>query len=343
MRRAILLLIITLSSSVLVQADEIRSIKLDNNYRKGEMVSLPYCNIFVELNMEDSYDDVSVTVKMENITEGNILYLFDRSYDEKTLKKMSIVYDKVFHGTKGKRITDECEGIGESLKLSPSSEKILIKTYSGESETMKCRLPIYIALKSGKSKVSLAQKEVIELDIDVNVSPDSKYYEISNKVDQLTNEINHQTFCTNKNHRGIKSQDLIKQYEDRISGIRSEVHGIYSERGYKPEDKGYKQYYTIEERLDTINLNGRVVTSCKNDKKVSAASHSCRYCSLTYEDIYKKLENYYIDIHNGKKTKDQIMGDVEALYSCATKNKRRTDAGSYLSRISTYYNKIKDM
>ena len=51
-------------------------------------------------------------------------------------------------------------------------------------------------------------------------------------------------------------------------------------------------------------------------------------------------EAYYIDLHNGKKTKGQIMGDVEELYNCAKKNSKRA-TGNYMSRISTYYSKIK--
>ena len=109
-------------------------------------------------------------------------------------------------------------------------------------------------------------------------------------------------------------------------------------------DKGYKQFAGILEKLNAVNLDSLTVASCKSDRKVSKpkaqTTHNCRYCSLSIAEIYKKMEAYYIDLHNGKKTKGQIMGDVDELYSCAQKNSKRA-TGSYMSRISTYYSKIK--
>jgi hypothetical protein len=91
--------------------------------------------------------------------------------------------------------------------------------------------------------------------------------------------------------------------------------------------------------LDEFDLNGRIVKKCSND--VITSSHKCKYCSISLEEIYKKLESYYIDLHNGKVTQKQIMNEVETLNSCASKNKKRPDNSSLKKRINDYYKKIK--
>lgn len=53
MRKTVLFLWLLLTCSVrLAYGDEIRSIKLDNKGHDKETVSLPFCNIFVELQPE---------------------------------------------------------------------------------------------------------------------------------------------------------------------------------------------------------------------------------------------------------------------------------------------------
>lgn len=346
MRKTVLFLWLLLTCSVrLAYGDEIRSIKLDNKGHDKETVSLPFCNIFVELQPENDKDQYRISVRLENVSEDKILYLFDRSYNEKTLKKMRIVYEKLFPGTKGKRIAEACDGLSESCRLLPSSETKSILNFQDKESTIKCRLPIYIARYSEKnfivvkkSRISLAKKEVIELNIDVELKPDEDFIRLSEATDSLVYEIGKQTFCSNKNHRGTSLETLYKIYNKSIDDLKEQVERIVSSRNYSSSNKGYQQFMAIHNRLDSIDLKKLTVTSCSNDRK--KVIHNCKYCSLSIEDIYKRLEIYYIDLHNGKKTKGQILGDVEALYNCAQKNNRRAK-GNYMSRITTYYNRIK--
>ena len=99
----------------------------------------------------------------------------------------------------------------------------------------------------------------------------------------------------------------------------------------------------VSGKLDTISLDAKTVTSCPDDRKPKRGGHKCKNCSLSYEQIYKKLENYYIDIHNGKRTKARVMSEVESLYTCVSKNTKRSANNGIKSRITTYYNKIKSL
>ena len=350
MKKTISLFLLAITSSFhFVYGDEIRTVKLDNRGHDKETVQLPFCNIFVELQQGNEEDQYKISVNLENVSEDKMLFLFNIPYNEKMLKKTSnLYYDKVFPGAKGKRTTEPCEGMSESCRLQPSESKGIL-CFQWNSERIKCRLPIYIArtneknyIITKKSKILLAQKEVIELDIDVEEKPDEDFVRLSMSTDSLIGEIKQQTFCSNRNHRGTSLKTLREMYSKSIEDLKRQTQQVIDSRHYMSSDKGYKQFATIWEKLNTVNWDSLTVASCKSDKKIikPKQGHRCKYCSLSAGEIYKKLEACYIDLHNGKKAKGQIMGDVDELYNCAQKNKKRT-AGSYMSRISTYYSKIK--
>ena len=328
-------------------ADEQKKITLNNNDHTSETIELAYCNIFVTLKNVDENDNAEILIELENIHESNTLILFERAYDEKTLKKMSpsIRYDKVFGGSKGKRYIDICPDIKYTNQIKSSEKtKLFVKTGS-EKTPLTCKLPIYIAKNKNKSgsKMLLLAKEVIELEIQVQLKPDEEFIRITDSCKSLIREIDSETFCTNKNHRGESLKVLKSKYEGKISDLKRIIKSIIDSRGYYPSDKAYKKFMEVSGNLDKIDIDAKVVSSCPKDRKKPIPGHNCKNCNLTYEQIYKKLENYYIDIHNGKKTKAQVMSEVESLYTCVSKNKKRSANNSIKSRITTYYNKIKSL
>ena len=331
-------------------ADEQKKITLNNNDHTSETIELAYCNIFVSLKDVDDNDNAEIAIELENIHESNTLLLFERAYDEKTLKRMypSITYDKVFGGSKGKRYIDICPDIKYTNQIKSSEKtKLFVKTGS-EKTPLTCKLPIYIAKNKNQSgsKMLLLAKEVIELEIQVQLKPDEEFIRITDSYNSLIREIDSETFCTNKNHRGESLKVLKSKYEGKISDLKRIIKSIIDSRGYYPSDKAYKKFMEVSGNLDKIDLDAKVVSSCPKDRKnpiPGHTGHNCKNCNLTYEQIYKKLENYYIDIHNGKKTKAQVMSEVESLYTCVSKNKKRSANNSIKSRITKYYNKIKSL
>lgn len=349
MKRIIYLFLLLMICSIhYAYGDEVKSIKLDNKDHRKETVALPFCNIFVELQQGNEDGQYEISVKMENISEDKILCLFDRGYTEKLLKKMGIVYDRFFPGTKKKRIAEACDSLSKPYRFLPSSETeniIKIQYNDNTDNTIKCRLPIYIARKEQKkflidkrTRISLAEKDVIELDIDVKIKPDEDLIRLSAATDSLIDEIGKQTFCSNKNHRGPSLKQLHSKYNQAIEDLKGQINQIIRSRSYMSTDKGYKDFYAIYEKLDGIKLEQRTVASCNNDKK-AGPTHNCKYCSLSAEDIYKRIESYYFALYNGKKSKEQVMTDVEALYNCAQKNKKRS-TGDFMQKITKVYNSI---
>ena len=328
-------------------ADEQKKITLNNDDRTTETVELAYCNIFVSLKDVDNNDNAEITIELENVHESNTLILFERAYDEKTLKKMfpSIRYDKIFGGSKGKRYIDVCPDIRYTNQIKSSEKtKLFVKTGS-EKTPLTCKLPIYIAKNKNKSgsKMLLLAKEVIELEIQVQLKPDEEYISITDSYEALIKDIDSEHFCTNSYHKGKSLKSLKSKYEGKINDLKKRIKSIVEDRGYYPSDKAYKKFMEVSGKLDTISLDAKTVTSCPDDRKPKRGGHKCKNCSLSYEQIYKKLENYYIDIHNGKRTKARVMSEVESLYTCVSKNTKRSANNNLKSRITTYYNKIKSL
>ena len=330
-------------------ADEQKKITLNNDDRTTETVELAYCNIFVSLKDVDDNDNAEITIELENVHESNTLILFERAYDEKTLKRMypSITYDKVFGGSKGKRYIDICPDIKYTNQIKSSEKtKLFVKTGS-EKTPLICKLPIYIAKNKNQSgnKMLLLAKEVIELEIQVQLKPDEEYISITDSYEALIKDIDSEHFCTNSYHKGKSLKSLKSKYEGKINDLKKRIKSILEDRGYYPQDKAYEKFKEVLGKLDRISLDAKTVTSCPDDQKPKPKpdGHKCKKCSLSYEQIYKKLENYYIDIHNGKKTKAQVMSEVESLYTCVSKNRKRSANNNLKSRITTYYNKIKSL
>lgn len=347
MRKAFFLIIIFATLRFLpLRADERRTVRLDNREHRKEIVTLDQCNIFVELDQCEEVEDVRVTVSLENAFEDKILCLFDRAYSEKALRKMSVIYHKSFPGGKGHRNTEHCRWLAEACIFRPSSDARAIFVLSDFTGKVSCRLPIYIATEKElnllvfkKDRIVLTDRNLVELDIVVELKPDETYMRISKECDKLLEDIGNETFCTNESHVGIPCGTLIKTYNARIDSLKKEIGGVVETRGYRKSGNMFGMYSALAERLDTIKLEKRVTASCGKD--VARDKHKCRYCSLTYEEIYQKIEGYYIDIHNGSKDKAKVMGDVSALHNCAVRNRKRSGGKNYKTRISTYYNKIK--
>lgn len=348
-KRLCIAALLVFTTSLLSFADEQKEITLNDDNHRKETIELGYGNLFVSLKNADNDGNTEIKIELENTHESNTLLLFDRTYNEKTLKKMfpSIRYDKVFGGSKGERYIDICPEIKSTIRIKPSFKKELFVKTGIVNAPIVCKLPIYLAKNKNKSgsTMLLMARDVIELKIQVQVRSDEKFISITEAYNALIKEIDSDIFCSNKNHKGEALIIKKSKYREKINNLKKEIYKIRDERGYFLSDKSYKKYMELSNKIDSISIEERIVDSCPNDviKTHRVQTHSCKHCGLSYEQIYKKLENHFIDIHNGKKTKAQVMSDVESLYSCVSKNKKRSAKKSIKYGITRYYNKIKSL
>ena len=202
-------------------ADEQRKVKLDDDKHNKETIEVANFNIFLELIDVEENGNVKVKVELENLDESKGLSLFERAYDEKTLKKMrpKIKYDKIFPGSKGKRLIDACDSIKSAIHLYPSQKELIMTLSAKDGETTKATLPIYIIEYKDKNyilwekqELILLQKEVIELEIEIDLKPGEAYVNITKECDSLLKEFDEVLFCTHKRHKpSLEEQKALRK------------------------------------------------------------------------------------------------------------------------------------
>lgn len=338
-----------------------KKVKLSDDHTK-EQVRLDYCNIFVTMTDIDDDGNAKVTVEIENLDKSNVIILFGQAYSEKYLKKrLSITFDKIYSGSKGEReIESFREARNKDFLVEAKEQKKLPEISVRSTETYSCRLPLYVAGYKekkflGKStrtnKLLLKDKQIVELEIEVEVKPDEDFIRLEKDCNDLIEKISQQTFCTHPKHKiSLDSQEA--PYKKEIAKIKTEIDEILSrneDKWYSKHDRRYEKYNGLKQKLDAIDFTN-YEGDCgnpKNHRTIPPRRHTCKYCNLSLQQIYHKLDDYYKKIYNSsnrKATKDAVMSDVNLLYRCctdATCTKHSSwNNSEYKSKITDRYNRI---
>lgn len=358
MKRIILTLLTFCFVSLFALADEQKKVILSNDQNE-KTVELGYCNLFARLNDSGDPESGTVTVEMENLDESKVLIVFDRAYPEKSIKKMSkalsIAYDKTFGGKSKNRLIDPCSTSMEQVQLVKPSDKVKLTTVNvGGEESTTCRIPIYIAKMKGKKKLLLLEKQVIELNIEAELKPSEEYIAMENKCSALEKEIDRQVFCTSSMHK----PSLAKQkeaYATKIEALKANIDQLVASHNWKEEDGGYIRYTALKAKLNAIDLDSHEGI-CKRHKgggkSVGTGGHTCSYCSLSLQQIFHKMDDYYKKIYSSsdrKAAKAKVIKEVNALYQCCTDPTCSKHAsawksgGEYKNKITERYNRISNL
>ena len=347
MRKTIICMLLCLIT-IGARADEQRKVTLSNDHNK-EMISFSYCNIFINLN-ESSDGEGEVSIELENLSESKVLILFNRSYTEKQVKKLSpkMQFDKTFGGTKGKRMIDPCsEELGTVIQLRPSDKQSLPNVRVENEATKVVTLPIYIAKYKGKKALILLEKQVIELNIEAELKPSAEYSNMNTQVERLVRDITRTGVCPNKSH-GTSVDKQKAAYQKQIDDLKAKIDGIISSHGWKEGDAGYRRYNELKSKLDGIEIEER---DCGRHR-TPVAGHRCSYCNLSLQQIYHRLDDIYKKVYsssNRKQAKAGVMSQVNALYNCCTDAKCSKHAaqwkkgGDYKNKIVERYNRINSL
>lgn len=353
MKKALTILSLFLLSVTSIHADEQKKIKLDGDHSK-EQVRLGYCNIFVERVDTDDGDNVKATVQIENLDESNVIIIFGHAYPEKELKKLSpsITFDKIFPGTRGKREIDTYSAARNVIFIEPSEKAMLPEIQVQSGEALVCRLPLYIArykdksfLKgsSGRNKLLLVEKQVVELEIEVEPKADEVFLRLETETDSLIEELSKQRFCTNSRHKpSLQRQEA--PYREQVDRILHEIDSIVELRRWFVTDEGYVRYNGLKEKLKAADFT-KYEQDCGRHKPITPrpiVNSGCKYCSLSPQQIYHKLDDYYKKIfssNNRKAAKEAVMSDVNLLYGCS-KHSATWKSSEYKSKIADRYNRI---
>ena len=326
-------------------ADEQRKVRLDDDKHNKETIEVANFNIFLELIEVEENGNVKVKIELENLDDSKGLSLFERAYDEKTLKKMrpKIKYDKIFPGSKGKRLIDACDNIKSAIHLYPSQTDSIMTLSAKDGETTTVTLPIYIIEYKNKNfifwkkkKRILLEKEVIEIEIEIDLKPSETYVSIKKECDSLLKEFDEVLFCTHKRHKPSLEEQKT-EFQSRIDSLVKKIDGIIKSDELWSTDKRYKLYDEQRERLKDLKLEDK-----EGDCGKHVYVHRCKYCNYSLLEIFQKLDVIYQEIYISKDrraTKREHTGDVNAMYDCA---KRRRDwrKSEYKEKIEKFYDRI---
>lgn len=348
MKRLLTLATLFFVAALSVFADEQKIIKLDNVHIR-EQVNMPFCNVFVTWANVDEEGNAKVNIEIENLDESNVIIIFGHAFPEKELKKLSpsITFDKKYPGSKGHRNIDTYKQDQSVIFIEPSEKLALSEVSVRDAAPLICRLPLYIAKYKDKKilvartgrKLLLMEKQILELEIEVDQKPDEDFVSLEKEANDLIKRISKQSFCTNKKH----SPSLSKQeapYKDKINRIKSDVDKIISRNNWQTSSWKYVKYNEIKQKLDAIDFSDYERDCGKKHGKPEPVG--CKYCKLTPQQIYHKLDDYYKKIYssnNRKATKDAVMSDVNLLYSCG-KHSPAWKSSNYNSKITERYNRI---
>ena len=349
MRKILLLLALLFSATLTTLADEQKSVSLSGDHTQ-ETVALSYMNIFVTLEDTDG-ETAKVKLELENLDESKALLLFDRAYDEKTVKKMpvSMTFDKTYGGTKNKRVIDPYEFANQPMMLKPSDKYTLPLVEIQSVSPTVCRLPLYIAKFKGKkmNKLILMEKEVIELSIEVELKPSAEYVGLKDEVDALSHNA---SICPNSKHKPSEAKQR-EDYQNKINSLKQKIDAAIQSHGWQPSSRAFARYNELKSTLDGIDLDSRV-RDCGRHKTAAPkkSGHSCSYCSLSLQQIYHQLDDIYKKIYSSsdrKAAKAKVMGQVNALYRCCTDSGCSKHAAAwksggdgYKAKITERYNRI---
>lgn len=353
--KKLLFMALLLIAAVSANADEQRKVKLENNNSK-EIVRLAFCNFFVSKNYSNNDGSSMVSIEIENLDESNVIILFGHAYPEKDLKKLkpSIKYDKNFPGNKGHRDLKTYQEARDVIFIEPSEKRLLPNLEVRDGEVRSCSFPLYIAKYQNKrrNKMLLLTREIIELEIET--TPDKDFIRLESICNSLTDSISKLSFCNNSKHK----PSLAKQKEPclkRINQIKAEIDEIIARHNWNTNDMGYQKYHSIKMKLESIDFSelerdcGKHRTNNHtNNRTNNVPSHKCKYCNLSLQQIYHKLDDHYKKIYSSsdrKASKNAVLSDVNLLYRCCTDKNCQKHAAAWISseykaKITDRYNRI---
>ncbi len=334
--------ILLFSIFIVSHADRRLEAKLNDSDQREYLLEIPdLCNILLELTGVDEDGNAKIDIEIENRTRGEHLCLFYRAYPERELKKTSkIKYEKGFLGRRGERKIHPCDKINRDIRINPyRKERILSLSCKG---TASCTLPFYIikekeSLLFGRKRLLISSQEVIELELEVDLKPDSSVILLETTCQQLLNEYEEILFCPNKHHRPSLEEQK-DNFQRKIDSLVIQIDRFIDEKGWNLPLKKVEYFEDQKKRLNDLDLSKKE-SDCGGHR---GPIHRCAYCRYTPLQISQELEDTYKRIYVSSDqgaAKTKVINKINAVYNCPNA-KRNWKKSEFKNKIIRYYNEI---
>ena len=143
-------------------------------------------------------------------------------------------------------------------------------------------------------------------------------------------------------------------YIEKAGALNEEIEQAIKSHDLEPGDAGYERYNALREKLKEAKFTEK---DCgrhkqpkqpkepkkpKQPKEPKQPKTSCKYCSMSLSQIYQRMNDCYVKIHTRKATKQDVIGEVNALYKCASQHSSEWKSGGGIkSKIQQTYDRIK--
>ncbi|MGN0236879.1 MAG: hypothetical protein ACI4AK_02145 [Lepagella sp.] len=350
----ILAILIALCSDTL-WADSGDTIKLNSKDKRTYQQNLGFGYITFEY-LYSSTNTAHVRVVVENTTQypPYSLLIFRKDTEEKYLKQSrpKIEFSKKFPGVKNHRIARGCpEGYKTMYILTPSETDTLYSIDVSHTSPKEYRLPIYLAkykpkdlLKKGKTNIKYEILEEYIFNVVITVEgwteDDETYVNMKQKVEAFLSSLNSLSLCESPKHQP-NFADQKKKYQDKINSLIEEITDIIESNGWMKKDRAHIAYSELINKLSSIDLD-KYATVCNKHKtyRGDVNRNSCKYCKMSSQQIYHKLDKVYQALYSNNITKQNAINSVKGMYNCYQRHKGSNRDRSYDSKISSFYNRI---
>lgn len=336
------------------KADQQCKIELDNKGRVDTTITVG-SSILLKVSMDkvEFAPTSKVNLKIENVSYNQLLVMSGCNYTESELKKMRprMLFHKTFPGTKGLRRLDVYDELKEyhnardyQYVLLHGFEKCELSRDVQTKDAIEWRIPIYIARykNARKKKIQILEKQIVELEVTTEIKPNEDHLALERVCDSLIKEINDTVICAHKRHEP-SSDVIVKSYEDKIKELKEQIESTAFSYSSCDDYREYGDplFERLVTRLDSVDLKSRLIDDCGNHKVV-AARNRCKYCNMSYNEVFNRLDDCYFNLDNGDVEKVEILGEVNALYRCCTQhpNRRRGNWNDYKGQIEKVYQSI---
>lgn len=317
-----------------------------NNYEHGR--------IFIKMIGEpDDQGNTPVRIELQNISYDYDFLICDHAWDKKELRKQFIHIDKRYVGESTQSVGNiGMRGMDNYIPGNSDKTYTFPNVYVEEGKELQVKIPVHLVKpKPGlfcKKRKILCRVIPCTLRITVNTR-DLVYEKLQMEYDSLFNAFNaaldRKEFCSNPKH-GISLEDQAEDYFNGRQALENKV-GAYYEK-CSPNSKKFARYEAL---YDAVHEMRQKMEKDLEEYKHDCGEHkpkmpaSCKYCSLSLEEISKKMQNLYYDLYNEKKEQAEALREAKILYNCCISHKRQErqwNKSEYKKTIVDYYNSIKN-
>lgn len=307
----------------------------------------------------DNQGRTPVQIELQNTSYKYVFLLFDSVWSKKALRKKHIVLDKYYTGEESvsvKNIDLYSEGDINTIEKNSRENYKFHEIRVEEGETYKCEIPIHLA-KPAPGWFWGDRKKLMKItpyNLSITVDNTDKVFDKYKKgcfelLGAFNSALQYEEFCTNPLHpKPFKEQ--ISVYTNARDSLCNQIRQTLDDKGWSKESNRYKQYQALLDSLDRMD-NDEVLSKYEHDcgEHKPKKQISCGYCDLNFEEIYKRLDNFYKVLFKNYENltpeqKSGIKKKTEDYYRCCKshpKHSKQWNNNLYKEKITNLYGEIK--